>query len=332
MKQFLRTTKLVMAMILITAIAFVMGFSGAKTTVGADDVQITKSYFSLSYANDELKLMLNADLATYQDFTKSDLDDLKAALKDAMINIVKDDVDIKNLDTSNTGSMPRIRTGGYVGPKFAPPTIPGGIDVSNLSAIMASQLGSVEEINENYLNGDSYDKIITYYVDKVVNNYINENPTEDYDTVANQVKNDLSTAITNAVEAKYEEAGADDAVKAQAVQAAQDKVADLVQDVKDLNDNAQHVEVSLGDIVDIVNTIEVNTEVVNYIKDMDVKDEVSGIIANSTNEEIKDFFTKVDSDTIVNVVRDAEILNKDDFKEVINNLDASTLIEISNAV
>ena len=71
MKQFLRTTKLVMAMILITAIAFVMGFSGAKTTVGADDVQITKSYFSLSYANDELKLMLNADLATYQDFTKS---------------------------------------------------------------------------------------------------------------------------------------------------------------------------------------------------------------------------------------------------------------------
>lgn len=331
MKQFLRTTKLVMAMILITAIAFVIGFSGSKTGVSADDVQINKSYFSLSYANDELKLMLNADLATYQDFNKSDLDELKDALKDALMNVVKDDIDIKNLDTSNTGSMPRIRNGAFVGPKFAPP-VPSGVDVSNLSAIMASQLGSVEAINENYLNGDSYDKIITYYVDKVVNNYINENPTEDYDTVANQVKNDLSTAITNAVEAKYEEAGASASVKAQAVQAAQDKVAGLVQEVKELNDNSQHVEVSLGDIVDIVNTIEVNTEVVNYIKDMDVKDEVSGIIASSSNEEIKDFFTKVDSDTIVNVVRDAEILNKDDFKEVINNLDTATLIEISNAV
>ena len=331
MKKFLRTTKLVMAMILITAIAFVMGFSGAKTEVSADDVQITKSYFSLSYANNELKLMLNADLATYQDFTKSDLDELKDALKDALMNVVKDDIDIKNLDTSNTGSMPRIRNGAFVGPKFAP-TIPAGIDVSNLSAIMANQLGSVETINENYLNGDSYDKIITYYVDKVVNNYISENPTENYDDVVNQVKNDLSTAITNAVEAKYEEAGADDAVKAQAVQAAQDKVADLVQDVKDLNENSEHVEVSLGDIVDIVNTIEVNSEVVDYIKDMNVKDEVSGIIANSSNEEIKDFFTKVDTDTIVEVVRDAEILNKDDFKEVVNKLDTTTLIEISNAV
>ena len=148
MKQFLRTTKLVMAMILITAIAFVMGFSGAKTEVSADDVQITKSYFSLSYANNELKLMLNADLATYQDFTKSDLDELKDALKDALMNVVKDDIDIKNLDTSNTGSMPRIRNGAFVGPKFAP-NIPAGIDVSNLSAIMANQLGSVEAINEN---------------------------------------------------------------------------------------------------------------------------------------------------------------------------------------
>ena len=166
--------------------------------------------------------------------------------------------------------MPRIRNGAFVGPKFAP-NIPAGIDVSNLSAIMANQLGSVEAINENYLNGDSYDKIITYYVDKVVNNYISENPTENYDDVVNQVKNDLSTAITNAVEAKYEEAGADDAVKAQAVQAAQDKVADLVQDVKDLNENSEHVEVSLGDIVDIfnvVNNFRINFNCINDINDI----------------------------------------------------------------
>ena len=95
-----------------------------------------------------------------------------------------------------------------------------------------------------------------------------------------------------------------------------------------MKDSGESIELSIGDVVDIINTIEVTDAVVDYVKTIDVKSEINTIITNSTTEEITSFFTDVDPSTIVTIVKEAEVLNKDDVTEIISSVGVDNFITI----
>ena len=93
MKNIFRKTKIVLAFVFVLMVSFVCGNLAFKNnSVNADDVSVSTSYYSLTYADNELKILLNPSLSAYTEFSKDDLSDLKDALIDVLKTIVLDDI------------------------------------------------------------------------------------------------------------------------------------------------------------------------------------------------------------------------------------------------
>ncbi|MBQ7277212.1 MAG: V-type ATPase subunit [Bacilli bacterium] len=327
MKNIFRKTKIVLAFVFVLMVSFVCGNLAFKdNSVNADDVSVSTSYYSLTYADNELKILLNPSLSAYTEFSKDDLSDLKDALIDVLKTIVLDDIVFAEESTPKA----RVRNNLLFSPSVRRNTPLPGIDVDLLKSILDNQLVDVETINNDLLSGNTYDLMVQFYVDRYVDSYVSENPGTTHQEVIEDIKETLVTTVTEKVNDTYTDAGYDNttAINQEAVAATEDKINELLGVVSDMKDSGESIELSIGDVVDIINTIEVTDAVVDYVKTIDVKSEINTIITNSTTEEITSFFTDVDPSTIVTIVKEAEVLNKDDVTEIISSVGVDNFITI----
>ena len=109
------------------------------------------------------------------------------------------------------------------------------------------------------------------------------------------------------------------------------KVENIVTQVQENKQNDTQINVSLGDVKDIINIVNDKQVIVDVINEIQVKDEISDIIVNSTPEEAVDFITNVEMDTIIEVYKNVEI-SKEEVKDIITNVGTDNLIDIVDKV
>ena len=298
----------------------------SKDAIGAradGDVSYVDAHdvYRLSYSNDEIKLLLNANPSVYKNISKETATELKNSLVSVFKEVLNDDLDLDNLSQNSAG-------------RKLPSRLPGApaVDTSALEAIIAGQLGSIEAIENAAAQSGTYDTLLSFYVDRYVANYVEENNVaeEDKAQVYQDVQDSIATALQNQVEAVYVAEGATPEEVAAAQQDISDKVADVVADVKETNDAGDSVQINLSDVKEIANSITAD-DIAAVIEDIDVKEEVKNIVTSSSAEELTDFLSTVDMESIVKVVEKVEI-NADDLTDIIDTVGADNLIDVVNTV
>jgi len=273
----------------------------------------TTDYYTLSYSNNEVKLLLNSDLRVYQNFSKQDLKDLKDAIISVGYTAILDDIDF-------TTDQPSVKK------RAVSPKIGENVDVSLIQDIIANQLINFETIDNALDINGTYDTLIEYYVDRYVDVFIEANPTSNVENVFAEVKEQLTISIQETVNHVYEQAGAlDNAPNVS------NKIHSLVQNVEDLKANDQKVEISLNDLTDIFKTIDNTTTIVEIVNDLQLATEVKDVIKNSESEEIVNFFVSVDTSTITNVFQNVKLDNVE-LKEIVSSVGVDNIIEIVDTI
>ena len=269
-------------------------------------------YYTLSYADNEVKLLLSTSLLEYQDLlSKEDLADLKNAIVSVGYSAIFDD-----LDFSTTFKSPKARK------RLAAQSANGqGIDITLITDLILDQLSKGSELEteqaiSNALSSEgTYDTVLEFYVDRYVEKYANGDEAkaqEAYSEITEDLCDALQTAVNNA------DLGAH-------------FTPDIIQDkVQTIVDNAAlegQVDLSLGQVTDVVNLLEDKTVVADVIKELEIQSYVVDVVKDATPEETTNFLIQVETQTIIEVFNTVEI-SKDEVKEVITNVGVDKLIEV----
>jgi len=335
MGKFLKRTKLVMAFILMIAIAFICGFGKITTTVKAEETNsaeyITR-WYNVTYDSnsDSINVILSTDISSYGSITRADLSVFKNDIKDLVIRIVKDDIDLTQYGSNNRNRVRLNKTIllGVTHEEYINSLAGADVDVSVLEDILKDQNFTQDKLDVNYFGG-TYDKAIEYFVDRYVDAYMQANPTKDQDDVLTEVATKVKDYAETEIEKVYDALSIDPTL---IVNSSNDKIDELINNVKDAKTAGTPIEISVGDVKQIFNSIEDTSIITDYVKNIDVATEVSNILSNSAAAEITDFLTTVDTDKLVEVVKDSKILTGNNLKTIVENVNVDQLIEIANEV
>ena len=294
---------------------FGFAFSGMiesyRVNASSSSKVYSTNYYTLSYENNEVKLLLNANVSVYDNISKADLVDLKDAIVSVGYSAIFDDVDFGDL----TSSLSAGSTG-----------IPGGsVDISNVENIIYGQLSDYESIDNALAEDGTYDLLLEYYVDRYVDAYVSNNPSASVDEVLDSIEEQLTETIQTAVDQVY--AGQEEHKPTNI----SSKVNSIVTDVKDNKEAGTQIELSLGDVSEIINIVSDKDVVVDIINELDVTNEIEDIIVNSSAEETVDFLKTADIDTVINVFQNVSI-DKEDVKDMITNVGIDNLVDIVDTV
>jgi len=309
----LQSTFICLAMILV---GFVFG-NGA--TVNADSTEskvYANDFYTIAYENNEFKLLLNADLTVYKNLKAEDLTALKDNLASVIYAAILDDLDFTELAAATTATSSN--------PLF------GDVDMSLIGSIIGGQLTDVDKVDEA-LSGNKYDVLIEYYVDRYVDAYVEANVGASVEDTLVEVQTQLTETIQKTVEEVYKDVDGEDLSEYAPLVDVASKVENIVTQVQENKQNDTQINVSLGDVKDIINIVNDKQVIVDVINEIQVKDEISDIIVNSTPEEAVDFITNVEMDTIIEVYKNVEI-SKEEVKDIITNVGTDNLIDIVDKV
>ena len=301
----------VVSLCMVFGIAFTGITESYRVNASSSSKVYSTNYYTLSYENNEVKLLLNADVSVYDNISKADLVELKDAIISVGYSAIFDDVDFGGL----TSSLSAGSTG-----------IPGGsVDISNVENIIYGQLSDYESIDNALAEDGTYDLLLEYYVDRYVDAYVSNNPAASVDEVLDSIEEQLTETIQTAVDQVY--AGQEE-YKPTNISS---KVNSIVTDVKDNKDAGTQIELSLGDVSEIINIVSDKDVVVDIINELDVTNEIEDIIVNSSAEETVDFLKTADIDTVINVFQNVSI-DKEDVKDMITNVGIDNLVDIVDTV
>ncbi|MCI5744754.1 MAG: hypothetical protein MR270_00485 [Erysipelotrichaceae bacterium] len=313
---FLKTTILgILAFLMVFSVTF--DFKNAKGALNVKAVSTSKVYttdfYTLSYEDNEVKLLLNPSVSVYDNITKEDFVTFKNNVVSIAYEAILDDLNF-NTSSSSTSSVRARRNA-------ANPLVGQEIDISSVTSLISSQLVDLDSIDEALSENGKYDVLVQYYVDRYVDNYVAANPEADADAVFAEVSSTLTDSIQNVVNDVYASEGIT------TVPDVSLKIDAVLEDVA----NGASVSISLSDVTDIAKSVTSSQQITDIINDIDVKSEIKDIVTNSGADEIKDFFISVDMGVIADVFNSVEISNQDT-KDIINSVGADTFIDIVDTV
>ena len=271
----------------------------------------SSGFYTLSYENNEVKLLISSNVSVYDDISKGDLVELKNAIISVGYSAIFDDVDFGGFTKSLSSSVAGLQS--------------GSVDISNVENIIYGQLSDYESIDGALAEDGTYDLLLEYYVDRYVDAYVSNNPTSSIEEVLTSIEEQLTETIQNAVDQVY--AGQEE-YKPTNISS---KVNSIVTDVKDNKEAGTQIELTLSDVSEIINIVSDKDVVVDIINELDVTDEIGDIIVNSSAEETVDFLKTADIDTVINVFQNVSI-DKEDVKDMITNVGMDNLVDIVDTV
>ena len=288
----------------------------------------SNDFYTLSYQNDEIKFLVNADIAVYQNFRPGHLVELKDQIASIGYSAILDDIDFSSLIGGQTAqnkkrTSPLLLTQQQVSM--------AGIDISLIQNVIAGQLVDTDSIDNALDNNGKYDILMEYYVDRYVDAYVSSNAGATVEETLDEIKTQLSTTIQEQVIEVYKDIDGEDMSKYAPIEEVESKVADIVSKVQENKDNNTQISVNLSDVKDIINIVDDKTVIVDIIKEIQVEDEIGEIIVNSSTDETVDFLTTVDMDTIIEVYKNVNI-EKEEVKDIITNIGADNLIDVIDKV
>ena len=317
-----RILTLILSLFIMLGLAFAL--SGSNKVEATNDVSYTESFYKLSYTNGKLELLFSADIFEYDNINKSDLTTLKDRLIDTFKEVIKDSVK-DNYNYTNVGRRGKTTEKfTRLGLLFAP-TPYDEINISTLTNVVKAQLiGNVENI-DNFLNGTMYDTMVNYYVDNYVTKFLNDHATANANDALDEIEFQLYDAIQYSIDTTYANLGV-------AAPDSAAKVAALIDVVRATKAADEKIEVTLSDVTDMMTIIEDSNTIVNVITELDVDADVQNVINNATAEDIVDFLTTVDVETIVDVVTNTDIMESADLENILTNMEAEDLVTIAESL
>lgn len=300
--------------IFLSLILVLASFGGIKTKAAENDKYYENNYFTISYKNDEVKVLINSNLKEFKNFRGADLTELKNNLVSVIYSAIVSDMDFDTVASGTTSSA----------------SLPSGsIDMSLLGGIIDNNLNSLDDVDK-VINGDDYDTLLEFYIDRYVDNYVSTNGGTVNDALA-EVQDQLTTKIQDSARDVYSDVNGEDLSSETPNDAIEEKISNIVNSVKTNKENSTEISVDLSEVKDIINLIDDKTTVVDVVKELAVEDEIKDIIKNSTADETLDFISNVDMDTIIEVYKNVNI-TKDEVKDIITNVGSDNLIEIVDKV
>ena len=339
-KTFKKVVLSAIAVIGLTGVFFGTTFSAFRNHPVEAVVEDESAIYDFKYENNELKLLFNANLAVYKNFSKSDAKQLKNDLMKVAQDAVFDDI---QLTGENAQAAPL--------PLRNPFLLPGGlgnatgVDTSLLEKLIKSQLSDQESI-ETYLaqsgEGGSYDTLTQLYVERYAESYAAQTG-EDKDAI----KDDIKAAVAEAAQAQV------DAVYAELGQDAPDVKSNIEASVEATQEVGYEVNVAINDVSDVLNIItsaidKDDTITVGDIMDqftyvdgvtgekvVTIKDDIVETLTDATQdnyvEDVVDLLKTVDS-SVVGEVINAVGFSNDDMVSVIETIGTGKLIEIADQI
>ncbi len=293
---------------------------GVKAAESTSDRLYSTEYYTLSYQNNEIKLLLNSDLRVYQNFTKEDLKELKDSILSVAYRAVFDDLDFTT-KSSNVQSVSKNRN------RAMAVNVENSIDVSTIGTILRNQLVDFETIdNALDVNGGTYDTLIKYYADRYAKVYVASHEGETIVNVLDEIASQLTTTIQETVDNVYELNGAAGYAPDVSV-----KINELIGDVKTTLDNGESIMVSLTDVVDIVKVVDNKDSIIEIINDLEIAAEIKDVVKNSSSSEIVNFFVSVDMDIIIDIFQNIQVTNID-VKDIVATIGMDGIIDVVDSI
>ena len=316
-----RILTLILSLFILLGLAF--GLSGNNKVKATDDVSYLGDFYQLTYTDGKLKLLFSPDIFDYEQVSESDITSLRDHLIDTFKEVIKDSVkenyNYTDVSRRSKNSSQFTRLG------FRLALTPyDEIDISTLTNIVQLQLTNVENI-DNFLNGTMYDTMVNYYIDNYVTKFLNDHPTANADEALDEINDQLYAATQFSIDATYSLLGVpapDSAAKVQS----------LVDAVRATKAASEKIEVTLSDVTDMMTIIEDSSVIIDVITELEVDADVQNVISNANAEDIVDFLTTVDVETIVDVVTNTEILQSNDLENILTNMDTEDLVTIAESL
>ena len=316
-----RILTLILSLFIMLGLAF--GFSLNNKVEANTEVNYVEDFYHLTYKDGKLELLFNADIFD-NDISKGDITTLRDRLTDLFKEIVKDSVK-ENYEYANVSRKSKT-TSQFTKLGFRITLSPyDEIDISTLTNIVILQLtGNVENI-DSFLNGTMYDTMVNYYIDNYVTKFLNDHATANANDALDEIRDQLYTATQFAIDTTYANLGvpAPDSLA---------KVNALVDTVRATKAADEKIEVTLSDVTDMMTIIEDSSVIVDVITELEVDADVQNVINNANAEDIVDFLTTVDVETIVDVVTNTDIMESADLENILTNMDAEDLVTIAESL
>ena len=312
-KFFKGTVLSVMSLCMVFGIVF-NAKDGETLRVNADTTSkiYSNEYYTLSYANGEVKFLLSTKVLDYEDLAHKLSEVELAELKDAIISVGYD-VMLEGLDFAT-------KFGSSLISRHSANIIDGSqVDITTVTDLIIGQLSDEEAIANALANNGTYDTLLEFYVDRYVSAYEAAGGNGD------EAYAGISADLTSAIETAVDQVGLTDVPGFTST--------DISNKVDTLVTNAKENEISLNldEVADVVNLLEDKSVVVDVIKELEIESEVKDIVVTATADQAVNFLTSVDMDTIIEVFNNVS-MEKDDVKTVINNVGVDNLINVVDQI
>lgn len=339
MKKISKFFKCTMLSILSLCMAFGVIFNvkdGNALRVNADTTSKVYStdYYTISYADNELKILLSTSLSEYQDFSKDELNDLKNAIVSVGYSAILDDINF-DLDDATASGLKNSRR------HYASEQASEGYtyDISLITNVIKSQLSGssnteaalddalgLDPITGEIAGAGTYDNLLEFYVNRYVEtktSEVEESSKEQEKEVAYaEISEQLTKAIQEVVDSTENYVIEDGTVAS--------KVESIINNAKE-----EVVLEDLGAVTEVVNLIqnekteEGKSVIVEVIEQTQISNEVKDIIVEAKSDDVVNFIENLEASTIIDVVGSVK-LDKEEIKTVINNVGVENLLPAIN--
>ena len=339
MKKISKFFKCTMLSILSLCMAFGVIFNvkdGNALRVNADTTSKVYStdYYTISYADNELKILLSTSLSEYQDFSKDELNDLKNAIVSVGYSAILDDINFDLGDATASGLKNSRR-------HYASEQASEGYtyDISLITNVIKSQLSGssnteaalddalgLDPITGEIAGAGTYDNLLEFYVNRYVEtktSEVEESSKEQEKEVAYaEISEQLTKAIQEVVDSTENYVIEEGTVAS--------KVESIINNAKE-----EVVLEDLGAVTEVVNLIqnekteEGKSVIVEVIEQTQISNEVKDIIVEAKSDDVVNFIENLEASTIIDVVGSVK-LDKEEIKTVINNVGVENLLPAIN--
>ena len=339
MKKISKFFKCTMLSILSLCMAFGVIFNakdGNALRVNADTTSKVYStdYYTISYADNELKLLLSTSLSEYRDFSKDELNDLKNAIVSVGYSAILDDINFDLGDATASGlknsrkhyANEQALEGYTYDISLITNVIKSQLSgSSNTEAALDSALG-LDPITGEIAGSGTYDNLLEFYVNRYVESMTSEveesSKEQEKEVAYAEISEQLTKAIQEVVDSTENYVIEDGTVAS--------KVESIINNAKE-----EVVLEDLSAVTEVVNLIQSEkTEsgksvIVEVIEQTQISEEVKDIIIEANSDEVVNFIENLEASTIIDVVGSVK-LDKEEIKTVINNVGVENLLPAIN--
>ena len=290
-------------------------------------------YYTLSYADNEVKLLLSTSISEYKELSKEELNDLKNAIVSVGYSAILDDINF-NLGDATASKLSNARKH-YANEQYSSYTY----DISLVTDVIKAQLGGSsnteaaldEALGLDPLTGEiagegTYDNLLEFYVNRYVeamtSNVADDARDEEKENAYTEISEQLTKAIQDVIDST------EDYVIEPGTVAT--KVESIITNAKEevvLEDLSAVTEVVT--LIQNEKTAEGKSVIAEVIEQTNIAEEVKDIIVEAGSDEVVNFIDNLEASTIIDVVGSVK-LDKEEIKTVINNVGIDNLLPAIN--